>query len=134
MPLKCGQAEVIKQAISREGEQFAALLEREAKPNERRRCPMMKKAVILVLAIMVSVTCSPARTQAPRPARKHKNPPPTPNTVDPQLVDKLAAAKKPAVGQPLVIEGSTVCGPRGDRKSTRLNSSHGYISYAVFCL
>src|SRR2546422_5194628 len=26
-------------------------------------------------------------------------------------------------------EGSTV-----DRKSTRLNSSHGYISYAVFCL
>src|SRR2546429_5660622 len=32
------------------------------------------------------------------------------------------------------------CPPRGpapgrrDRKSTRLNSSHGYISYAVFCL
>src|SRR5205809_6846127 len=24
--------------------------------------------------------------------------------------------------------------PRQDRKSTRLNSSHGYISYAVFCL
>src|SRR2546422_1792022 len=32
-------------------------------------------------------------------------------------------------------EGSP-CGRRGgqDRKSTRLNSSHGYISYAVFCL
>src|SRR2546422_5546877 len=27
----------------------------------------------------------------------------------------------------------TGTGPR-DRKSTRLNSSHGYISYAVFCL
>src|SRR2546422_6310171 len=25
-------------------------------------------------------------------------------------------------------------GSAGDRKSTRLNSSHGYISYAVFCL
>src|SRR2546422_7671496 len=25
-------------------------------------------------------------------------------------------------------------GGKGDRKSTRLNSSHGYISYAVFCL
>src|SRR2546422_5691111 len=25
-------------------------------------------------------------------------------------------------------------GSKGDRKSTRLNSSHGYISYAVFCL
>src|SRR2546429_3308876 len=24
--------------------------------------------------------------------------------------------------------------PQSDRKSTRLNSSHGYISYAVFCL
>src|SRR5687768_17896368 len=24
--------------------------------------------------------------------------------------------------------------PVADRKSTRLNSSHGYISYAVFCL
>src|SRR2546429_4779680 len=36
--------------------------------------------------------------------------------------------------------GSSVFGPlppgsmTPDRKSTRLNSSHGYISYAVFCL
>src|SRR2546429_3671953 len=35
---------------------------------------------------------------------------------------------------------STNCGQKAirriplDRKSTRLNSSHGYISYAVFCL
>src|SRR2546422_1849864 len=30
----------------------------------------------------------------------------------------------------------TFCCPQAivDRKSTRLNSSHGYISYAVFCL
>src|SRR2546429_5036980 len=27
-----------------------------------------------------------------------------------------------------------MCKEYGDRKSTRLNSSHGYISYAVFCL
>src|SRR2546422_1285682 len=26
------------------------------------------------------------------------------------------------------------CSSSPDRKSTRLNSSHGYISYAVFCL
>src|SRR2546422_8304035 len=32
-------------------------------------------------------------------------------------------------------EGATTPAARaGDRKSTRLNSSHGYISYAVFCL
>src|SRR2546422_11603563 len=30
--------------------------------------------------------------------------------------------------------GALLVRPGGDRKSTRLNSSHGYISYAVFCL
>src|SRR3989449_7067692 len=30
--------------------------------------------------------------------------------------------------------GSSLIGCEEDRKSTRLNSSHGYISYAVFCL
>src|SRR2546422_4910544 len=30
--------------------------------------------------------------------------------------------------------GRACRGLGGDRKSTRLNSSHGYISYAVFCL
>src|SRR3712207_8208089 len=32
------------------------------------------------------------------------------------------------------LEGRTVALPGGDRKSTRLNSSHANISYAVFCL
>src|SRR5256884_6877661 len=31
-------------------------------------------------------------------------------------------------------EGGVVPPRHRDRKSTRLNSSHGYISYAVFCL
>src|SRR2546429_5715767 len=35
------------------------------------------------------------------------------------------ALARPRDGRVLVV---------GDRKSTRLNSSHGYISYAVFCL
>src|SRR2546422_5374830 len=40
---------------------------------------------------------------------------------------------------PLVYKNLVVTGFAGgefgvDRKSTRLNSSHGYISYAVFCL
>src|SRR6266550_6789657 len=34
-------------------------------------------------------------------------------------------------GRVVSIDGLLV---GGDRKSTRLNSSHGYISYAVFCL
>src|SRR3989449_5067605 len=32
------------------------------------------------------------------------------------------------------LDGLRAKGVRTDRKSTRLNSSHGYISYAVFCL
>src|SRR2546422_7906536 len=49
-----------------------------------------------------------------------------------------------AVARPWrVHHGAATRGPAGDarrsglpedRKSTRLNSSHGYISYAVFCL
>src|SRR2546429_1268107 len=33
-----------------------------------------------------------------------------------------------------LLQHSFHCLGWGDRKSTRLNSSHGYISYAVFCL
>src|SRR2546422_7942130 len=33
-----------------------------------------------------------------------------------------------------VTPANAVLPTHGDRKSTRLNSSHGYISYAVFCL
>src|SRR2546429_2659254 len=34
----------------------------------------------------------------------------------------------------IVRPGASEAWVEGDRKSTRLNSSHGYISYAVFCL
>src|SRR5256884_3806707 len=33
-----------------------------------------------------------------------------------------------------IDDGQLAVRVTGDRKSTRLNSSHGYISYAVFCL
>src|SRR5438034_3972382 len=35
---------------------------------------------------------------------------------------------------PIVIKDIVIAGISGDRKSTRLNSSHTVISYAVFCL
>src|SRR2546422_7160729 len=35
---------------------------------------------------------------------------------------------------PCIRGGAPLAAAVGDRKSTRLNSSHGYISYAVFCL
>src|SRR2546429_2843870 len=40
-----------------------------------------------------------------------------------------------AVAGPALVPQIRKGAPEGpDRKSTRLNSSHGYISYAVFCL
>src|SRR2546429_5255171 len=45
--------------------------------------------------------------------------------------DQLLAGAGLAVD---VHRGLAAGDPREDRKSTRLNSSHGYISYAVFCL
>src|SRR2546422_3932751 len=42
-----------------------------------------------------------------------------------QIMDGFAGNEHALVAYPL---------SKDDRKSTRLNSSHGYISYAVFCL
>src|SRR2546422_6870158 len=39
-----------------------------------------------------------------------------------------------AITSPLLVGHLKNAEEFGDRKSTRLNSSHGYISYAVFCL
>src|SRR2546429_5783745 len=51
-----------------------------------------------------------------------------------------SACKGSTAGAGSFSNPNSGCGPgrftptRRDRKSTRLNSSHGYISYAVFCL
>src|SRR2546429_4154504 len=42
-----------------------------------------------------------------------------------------AGVRRPKGGEP---RRTLAQNRRQDRKSTRLNSSHGYISYAVFCL
>src|SRR2546429_6725653 len=49
------------------------------------------------------------------------------------LVFDLATATFIARREDALFLGPPGAGKR-DRKSTRLNSSHGYISYAVFCL
>src|SRR2546429_6467429 len=57
-------------------------------------------------------------------------------------VDELEIPERRRVGAQPQIEEQRAVRPTdradsatlGDRKSTRLNSSHGYISYAVFCL
>src|SRR5687768_17622752 len=57
-----------------------------------------------------------------------------------QLAREPAAAPAEARRQAVELVGTAIStagmigGQMEDRKSTRLNSSHGYISYAVFCL
>src|SRR3712207_8070457 len=53
---------------------------------------------------------------------------------------RLASVARPDLGLTLLVDldrnlyVERPSGPAGDRKSTRLNSSHANISYAVFCL
>src|SRR2546429_1643976 len=49
----------------------------------------------------------------------------------PPFAPPTAGDQSASSGQDAVVSSLTL---EGDRKSTRLNSSHGYISYAVFCL
>src|SRR2546430_4184467 len=55
-----------------------------------------------------------------------------------QCVAERVVEGHPALGHPLGARRAHVLAPEGvehrDRKSTRLNSSHSQISYAVFCL
>src|SRR2546430_13245474 len=46
----------------------------------------------------------------------------------------LVEAMQPHAADEALARGGRALGREGDRKSTRLNSSHSQISYAVFCL
>src|SRR2546422_4118242 len=72
------------------------------------------------------------RSSVPRPTplgtdRCPSVPPPTPSGTDrsPSVLPPTPSVPPPSPPAPKEL---------ADRKSTRLNSSHGYISYAVFCL
>src|SRR2546422_5047167 len=52
----------------------------------------------------------------------------------PDYAGSAMYADAPAVRDRGLITASGLADVELDRKSTRLNSSHGYISYAVFCL
>src|SRR5205809_1559155 len=71
---------------------------------------------------------SPMKTKAPASAD------PKGNTTD-QSLENLSVAKLNVNNGRLSIgDANAKSKPHVDRKSTRLNSSHGYISYAVYCL
>src|SRR2546429_1980681 len=51
-----------------------------------------------------------------------------------RMIVSPAAPTVPCAGEIASDAGGPAVTTTRDRKSTRLNSSHGYISYAVFCL
>src|SRR3712207_8468648 len=61
---------------------------------------------------------------------------PIPDAVLAKLIEKLKAQQPRAIGLDLYRDIPVEPGHQAlvDRKSTRLNSSHANISYAVFCL
>src|SRR5688500_2961848 len=94
--------------------------------------PMIPKVARVVRSSALAVREMPyidaARTAGFSPARiifRHI----VPNVVAPYLIMLTAF-----VGQAILLEASLSFLGLGDRKSTRLNSSHLVISYAVFCL
>ena len=59
---------------------------------------------------------------------------PTMNIYNQQALDIVTGDAKPVITSTSSATPSTVTSAETDRKSTRLNSSHTVISYAVFCL
>src|SRR3712207_9208737 len=54
---------------------------------------------------------------------------------DGESVDRLASFVEGELGRlDVLVNNAAIANDEGDRKSTRLNSSHANISYAVFCL
>src|SRR2546422_2122514 len=91
----------------------------------------------------------PLRAQPPRYGAHRRRPGPTPVRAARDRADarraqggraaadgegRRAPHRRRARGQYVPTAGAAQVVPVEDRKSTRLNSSHGYISYAVFCL
>src|SRR5256885_6327042 len=78
---------------------------------------------LVVAVLCAALVATPARGQAQRPSG-----------ADHVSVALSDPARPALVKASLVNGGIAVKGYDGDRKSTRLNSSHLVISYAVFCL
>src|SRR3712207_7540710 len=75
-----------------------------------------------------------------RSLRGPQGPPARDSDVDCEACSESAAGRDGGTTRPSRVRYVAPCPPRpslprkGDRKSTRLNSSHANISYAVFCL
>src|SRR5687768_18329886 len=90
---------------------------------------LSKRWIVLLLVLMVLFASAACQASGSAPMI----------TQAPEIVISETAAPA-TVPESVPVEADVAFGsglfnfPDPDRKSTRLNSSHGYISYAVFCL
>src|SRR3712207_7484142 len=77
---------------------------------------------------------SGAQRRSRRGGRLRRFPISGPVTSAPLVPSSVSAQRRGAPPVPLALRAWHEAGGREDRKSTRLNSSHANISYAVFCL
>src|SRR2546429_8900172 len=109
---------------------------------------LSKQVLIVFLSCLLVQFTAQAESYGPM-SQSDQQPPPAPAQLSPQELQQLVApiALYPDALVAQILAASTyptqiVEADRWmqshsnlkDRKSTRLNSSHGYISYAVFCL
>src|SRR5687768_18225383 len=91
-----------------------------------------RRLATLVLAAAVSAAATVHGQSAFTPPPDVAEPPADAVKSQTGLASKMLtpgkSAEKPEASDIVTVDYT------GDRKSTRLNSSHGYISYAVFCL
>src|SRR2546429_4753318 len=99
------------------------------------------KATVFALALLwAGALCAQTPTAPPRNAAAHLDKLATlldltdAQKAQVQAVLEAEHAKIRAAHEQAKASGTKPDWEQIDRKSTRLNSSHGYISYAVFCL
>src|SRR2546422_6758162 len=91
-------------------------------------------------AAMKDVPPPPTEAAKPAPEKKTSQPaakPPAPKPAAPTTLTAAAGTRMSLAASDSISTRQAKAGDAftaTDRKSTRLNSSHGYISYAVFCL
>src|SRR5687768_18185204 len=104
---------------------------------------MKSRSVLFVLSVIVVMTVlaacgGAAATQAPATEAPAAAEAPAIGIDEFGIVEQDAKSVidgevLPESSDPLLAPAPTMAAFEIDRKSTRLNSSHGYISYAVFC-
>src|SRR5687768_18018935 len=108
--------------------------------NSRQQTCRAGSAAIVAMMLTALWCSSPTGQSAKKFAARLSTVPITVAMQD--AVSGRGTAAAMLAGNRLTIDGTfeglrspaTVARLHADRKSTRLNSSHGYISYAVFCL